>query len=587
MHDLDRRYDCSAWRIEWDVSHKRTTISTNSEERYLVMYEAGSQAKETPGLEDYLAAIRQRKWLIIICALLGLALAVLFTLSRTATFQASAKVLVNPTSVGTVDNRLALPVLEREREVVDSEAVARLVASDVGTTTSPLLLLRDLEVVFVANSDTLELLYQDSDPATAQEVVNSFAEQYVDLRNGAADELDSVVIEARQGEVDRLQVVVDEIQSEIAATDTQRNSALAIGNTAEAAALQTALNELRSGLSSTRTELRTATASLQEAVIERDSRTPPAELLERAAVPTSPVGFSDNILRAVGLVFGLGLGVALAFVLQRLDRTARDSADVELALGTSVLASIPSFGVAHRSGSAAIVMLAGGRSARVQRAREAFRRLRSSLQFLGTTRDADTFLITSARPTEGKSTTAANLAIALAQGETRVCLVNADLRRPTIERVLGIAGHEAGLSDWLADQSVTNIMVSVQGTPGLVVVPAGRLPPNPGELFATGRIGTLIDELSNQFDIVLVDAPPVLSIADASSIAPSVDGTIVVVDSSRTDTDTLLRVRAEIDRAGGNVVGAILNRDDSDTGRGVLRKDRYAYEKVGAARATQ
>ena len=129
-------------------------------------------------------------------------------------------------------------------------------------------------------------------------------------------------------------------------------------------------------------------------------------------------------------------------------------------------------------------------------------------------------------------------------------------------------------------------MVSVEGTPGLVVVPAGNPPTNPGELLASGRIGDLISELSSQFDIVLVDAPPVINIADASTIAPVVDGTIVVVDSSRTDTDTLLKVRAEIDRSGGKVMGAILNRDDSDSGRSVLRKDRYAYEKVGASRAT-
>ena len=160
------------------------------------------------------------------------------------------------------------------------------------------------------------------------------------------------------------------------------------------------------------------------------------------------------------------------------------------------------------------------------------------------------------------------------------------MRRPTIERVLGISGQQHGLSDWLVDQSITNIMVSVQGTPGLVVVPAGQPPTNPGELLASGRIGDLISELSTQFDIVLVDAPPIINIADASTIAPVVDGTIVVVDSSRTDTDTLLKVRAEIDRSGGSVMGAILNRDDSDTGRSVLRKDRYAYEKVGASRAT-
>ncbi len=551
------------------------------------MYEAGSQAKDTPGLEDYLAAIRQRKWLILICAALGLGLAVLFTLSRQPTFEAAAKVLVNPTNVGSIDARLVNPTLEREREVVDSEAVARLVSAELGLTTSPLLLLRDLEVVFVDNSDTLELLYQSTDAAEAQQIVNSFAEQYVAQRIGESNDLDNSEIDSIQAEVDRLQIEIDSLQAEIDQTVRSQAAASAAGNTEQAIALSLSATELRTSRNALRNSQNAQQNSLQTATIARDTRTSPAEVLERAAIPTSPVGFSDNILRAAGLVLGLGGGVALAFVLHRLDRTARDSADVELALGTSVLASIPSFGMAHRNGSAAIVMLAGGRSARVQRAREAFRRLRSSLQFLGTTREADTFLITSARPAEGKSTTVANLAIALAQGETKVCLVNADLRRPTIEKVLGISGQQQGLSDWLVDQTITNIMVSVQGTPGLVVVPSGTLPTNPGELLATGRISTLIDELSTQFDIVLVDAPPVLNIADASSIAPAVDGTIIVVDSSRTDTDTLLRVRSEIDRAGGNVVGAILNRDDSDTGRSVLRKDRYAYEKVGASRATQ
>ena len=550
------------------------------------MYETGSQAKETPGLEDYLAAMRQRKLLILTCTLLGLALAVLFTISRQPTFEAAAKVLVNPTNVGAIDIRLVPPELEREREIVDSEAVARLVAEDLGITTSSILLLRDLEVVFVANSDTLELLYQSDDPAEAQEVVNSFAVQYVAQRNGQSEDLDNATIDSIQAEVDRLQVEIDAVQEEIDSTSQLQAAASTAQDSATASSLAASATELRTARNALRNTLNSQQASLQDATIARDTRTAPGEVLERAAIPQAPVGFSDNILRAAGLVLGLGGGVALAFVLHRLDRTARDSADVELALGTSVLASIPSFGMAHRNGSAAIVMLAGGRSARVQRAREAFRRLRSSLQFLGTTRDADTFLITSARPTEGKSTTVANLAIALAQGETKVCLVNADMRRPTIERVLGISGQQHGLSDWLVDQSITNIMVSVQGTPGLVVVPAGQPPTNPGELLASGRIGDLISELSTQFDIVLVDAPPIINIADASTIAPVVDGTIVVVDSSRTDTDTLLKVRAEIDRSGGSVMGAILNRDDSDTGRSVLRKDRYAYEKVGASRAT-
>lgn len=549
-----------------------------------MMYEPGSQAKETPGLEEYLAAMRQRKWLILACAILGLIAGIVFSTTREKTWEASAKVLVNPTNVGSVDGRLERPVLEREREVVDSNAVAQLVAEDLGITTSPLLLLRNLDVVFVDGSDTLELLYVDPDRSVAQDTVNSFAAQYVSKRNGEAQDLDEKTIEILDAEVARLNASLDELEAEQAELIRQFNVAQSQGQ--DTSTISGSINTNRSDQNALLNELRSRTNDLTDAQVDQSTRTPPAELLQSADLPTVPTGFSDNILRALGLVLGFGAGAALAFVLHRLDRTARESGDVELALGTSVLASIPSFGMAYRSGSSAIVMLAGGRSAKVQRSREAFRRLRSSVQFLGSSRDAETFLITSARPAEGKSTTAANLAIALAQGESRVCLVNADLRRPTIEKVLGIPSTQEGLGDWLADSSVTNIMVSVPGTPGLVVVPAGPPPPNPGELLATNRFARLMEELVEQFDIILVDAPPVLSAADASAISSAVDGTIIVVDSSRTDTDTLLKVRAEIDRAGGKVVGAILNRDNSDGGS-VLRKDRYAYEKVTASRAAQ
>ncbi len=550
-----------------------------------MMYEPGSQAKETPGLEDYLAALRQRKWLVIGLAILGLLAGLLFSTTREKTWEASAKVLVNPTPVGSIDQgRLVNPVLEREAGVVDSNAVASLVAAELGNTESPLLMLRELEVTFVDKSDTLDLEFTDPDPRQAQDVVNSFAQQYVDKRNQEAADFVASGINELEGEAERIQGRVDDLTADIAELDRQRRLAT---DPTEITRLATAAGEARSARNTLLSDLRLVNRDLTAARIAQTGRANPAEVLQLAATPTTPTGFSDNIIRALGLFLGLGLGGALAFVMHRLDRTARESGDVELALGTSVLASIPSFGMAYRSGSAAIVMLAGGRSARIQRAREAFRRLRSSIQFLGTTRDAETFLITSARPAEGKSTTAANLAIALAQGETKVCLVNADLRRPTLEKVLGIPSSQQGLGDWLGDQSVTNIMVSVPGTPGLVVVPAGPPPPNPGELLATNRFSTLMDELSSQFDIVLVDAPPVLSAADASSISHAVDGTIIVVDSSRTDTDTLLRVRSEIDRAGGTVVGAILNRDNSDGGGSVLRKDRYAYERVTAARASQ
>ena len=110
-------------------------------------------------------------------------------------------------------------------------------------------------------------------------------------------------------------------------------------------------------------------------------------------------------------------------------------------------------------------------------------------------------------------------------------------------------------------------------------------PDSPGELLANANLGHLFDELASQFDFVLIDAPPVLRTADAAAIAPHVDGTIIVVDSSRTDTDELLRVRSELDRSGGAIVGAVLNRDSQDSGLRI-RKDRYAYERISAGRGS-
>ena len=230
-------------------------------------------------------------------------------------------------------------------------------------------------------------------------------------------------------------------------------------------------------------------------------------------------------------------------------------------------------------------MLASGRSARIQRARESFRRLRSSVQFLAASREADTYLVTSARPGEGKSTVSVNLAVAMAQGGGSVCLVNADLRRPTVEKMLGVPNSQ-GLSDWLVDNTITDILVPISNIPGLVVLPSGPPPTNPGELLSSGELSSLMDELITQFDTVIIDAPPILSAADASTIAPSVDGTLIVVDGQRTDTDTLLRVRGELERTGGTVLGAVLNRDSSDNAPR-LGRDRYAYERVSASRSSQ
>ena len=548
-----------------------------------MMYDKDAKGRETPSLEDYLTAIQQRKWLILLCGALALALAIIFTSSRTETFTATSRVLVNPTAVGSTDGRLVSPVLERQRVVIDSNATAERAADALGLGQSGRALLRDLDVFFVDDSDSLDIQYVNTDPEVAQAVVNAFAEEYVASRVEQADDLDANTINALQEQIDEIDVQIDELERQIATASAERSQVIAAEG--DSSALTDQITSLRTSLSSLITERRMPASDLADTELSQRTRIAPAEVLQLASLPTEPNGFSDRILQAIGLFLGLGAGVGLAFVLHRLDRTARESSDVELALGTSVLASVPPFGLGNRSGASAVVMLASGRSARIQRARESFRRLRSSVQFLAASREADTYLVTSARPGEGKSTVSVNLAVAMAQGGGSVCLVNADLRRPTVEKMLGVPNSQ-GLSDWLVDNTITDILVPISNIPGLVVLPSGPPPTNPGELLSSGELSSLMDELITQFDTVIIDAPPILSAADASTIAPSVDGTLIVVDGQRTDTDTLLRVRGELERTGGTVLGAVLNRDSSDNAPR-LGRDRYAYERVSASRSSQ
>lgn len=545
-----------------------------------MMYEPAAGGQETPSLEDYLAAVSRRKLLILVSLLAGFALASMYSSSRTATFVAEANVLVNPTNVNTTDGRLLNPTLEREREVVASNAVAEDVVQDLDLQVGPSQLLRDLEVRFVDRSDTLDLFYVSEDPELAHAIVNSFATTYVAARIGAAEQLDGVRVDEFESALSIVDGQITVIEEELASLSQERVRLAGLGEDASIVADQQ--TNVRAVLSNLRADRRSLSGSLSNAVIERNTRATPAEVLRLSQIPTTPRGLSSSIVRTVGAVLGLAFGVALAFVLQRLDRRARESRDVELALGTSVLASVPKFAWGNRSGRSSVIMLAGGRSTKIQAGREAFRRLRSAVLFLARSEEAQTFMVTSARTGEGKSTTAVNLAVAFAQGGTTVCLVNFDLRRPNIEELLDLP-KDRGLTTWLNDPTDTDIVQSVEGISNLSVVPAGPIPANPGELLASARIGDLLTELASQVDLVLVDTPPVLSAADAIAIGQFVDGTIVVVDGHQTGTDTLLQVRTDIERAGGRVLGAVLNRDRS-IGRFTFRRDRYAYERISAQR---
>ena len=537
-----------------------------------MMYEH-PDARETPGLEEYLRVVRSRWPFVLGVLILLVLLAALFVRVRSESFEAEARVLVNPAPIArTAANSLPRVVLERESGVLSSVRTAERALMDLGETGTASGFLRNVTVQFEPSSDILSVFVVRGDRELAEDTANALAAAYVDLRNDDADAVDEEVIGVLVSQLDVLIANDESIREE--RTQLSRSLITADNTTG----LTAQINSLNQELNQLQVELRAVRGDLSDAEREQRTRGAAAEVLQ-FETEADIKGIGDTTIYAAGIVAGLLLGISGAWLLDRLDRTARELSDVELAVGSTVLGTVPDFGIGNRSVANAIVMRSNARSAKVQRARESFRRLRSSLQFHSVSHEQKSYVITSARPGEGKSVTVTNLAVAIAQSGSSVALVSADMRRPTVERLLGIVGPERGLSSYLSGAGGADIAILVDGVPNLTLVPSGGTPSNPGELLASNRFGELIEELTRTFDFVLIDAPPVLSAADSMAAAAHADAVIVVVDSQRTESHELERVGTEIRRAGGSLAGAILNRERLD-GESIFKRDRYAYEKA-------
>lgn len=541
-----------------------------------MMYQTGTSGPEAARLEDYLRAVQRHKWVVLALTALGVAAALLYTTARTDTFTSTATVLLRPTPGGTNDS-LVLPNLEREREVLASNQTATAVQTQLGTAATPNELLKELKIDFRPDSDVMQVAFTSTDQAAAPLTANAFAQNYVDKREADAKAFYDKTIQSSQAEIDKLVADQGPRTSQIKQLEADR--AKANGDANAIANIDASLNSLRGEQGTAGSRIQTLNTIIGNAQRALDTRSPAAEVLRQASPADGPDGLPSALLLIGGLLGGLLVGVVTAFLLERLDTTARDSEDVALALGATVMGNVPTLGMGNRGGTGSLIMLTTGGSARIGAAREAFRRLRSSTQFLNSSSGVSSIIVTSANPAEGKSLTSSNLAIALAQNGSRCVLVSADLRRPTLEKLFGMEGPRPGLSEYLAHAAELNAE-KVPGIDNLWLIRSGAPPNNPGELLNSDRFEQMVKELEREdVEYIVIDTPPVLSTADALSAARYVDGVIVVVDTERTETSDLLQVRADLERTGAKLLGAVMNRQKYDRGK-LLQRDRYAYTRV-------
>ncbi|MBI2614077.1 MAG: polysaccharide biosynthesis tyrosine autokinase [Gemmatimonadetes bacterium] len=278
--------------------------------------------------------------------------------------------------------------------------------------------------------------------------------------------------------------------------------------------------------------------------------------------PASPAFRVGTTLRqkvVLGMLVGLLLGLGGAFFLEYLDQTIKNAGDVERVIGIPVLGLIPYDPELARSGNGkrppitVVTRQAGDRPAA-----EAFRALRTNVTFVGAEKPLQFVSVTSPGPGEGKSTTAVNLAVALAQGGQRTLLIDGDLRRPLIHRTFALV-QEPGLTDVLVGRATAREAIRPEVAPGLDVLPSGSIPPNPSELLGSSAMHSLISGLRRDYHYIIIDTPPTLPVTDASVVASSADAAILVLRSGDTEETAAQRALEQLRRVRARIAGAVLN----------------------------
>jgi polysaccharide biosynthesis transport protein len=312
---------------------------------------------------------------------------------------------------------------------------------------------------------------------------------------------------------------------------------------------------------------------LKEAGVTAGLRSNNIRPVDIARTPGSPA--EPNIPRNLGFGFVLGLtsGIGLAFLLEGIDNTVRTPEQAQAISGLPSLGMIPmgsktagetnSRGLAVAASKEAVELIAQSRPQ--SQMAESYRALRTSLLLTSLGAPPKTILITSALPQEGKTTTSINTATVLAQKGTRVLLVDADLRRPSIHKTLGM-GPRVGLSNVLTG-GTTLQQATVRSTllPNLFILPAGTPPPNPAELLASSQMADLLAELREQYDHIVVDTPPTLSVTDAVVLSTRMDAVVLVIRSGQTTKPALRRSRDILAQVNARVAGVLLNAVDLDS----------------------
>ena len=514
--------------------------------------ESGGQSQPL----GYVRALLRRKWTVIIVTVLAAGAALGLSEIQTPVYQASSKILLQQSSTqqdagGGVSINYSTVNVSDEITVLGSPAVQALVRQRLGT-------VPPISGDTVSGTDVMTVTANSTVPSRAAVIANAYANAYLQSIQGQAAGTLASSAQTLQAKINTLQAQITALNAQVSRASPEQRPTVQATVTPQVSAISQQIATLQQQISS----FQSGASSGQSG----------GQIVALATTPTSPASPQKVRNGLLGLAGGLVLGIGLAFVREAMDDTITTREDIDRAQpGLPVLGIIPAVSSSRQRHGLEVVSTVRPHSA----AAEAYRSLRTSIQFLGLDRPLRTLQVTSTRTSEGKTTTLANLGVALAGAGQRVIMVSCDLRRPLLHDFFGLSNDEGFTSVLLGGTHLSAALQDVPNLGGLQVLASGPKPPNPSELLSTPPAAELISTLCERADLVLVDSPPALAVTDAVVLAPRLDATVVVVSSGHTtrrDLDRALELLGQVDAP---VVGAVLNSDSTEATFGY--RSGYAY----------
>jgi non-specific protein-tyrosine kinase len=496
-------------------------------------------------LHDYILPLRRWWWLLLASTLVATLSSTIATLRQPPIYRTHATVMVGSVIEDRNPNAnelwLGQQLATTYADIAQREPVRQGAMTALGLRALP-----EYSVRVVPNTQLIEITVTDTSPERAQAVANELANQLIAVSPtapGGADQKRQAFIEqqltdleanirATQEEIERKQAELANLFSARQIADTQT----------QIAGLQNKLNTLQANYAALLAN--TPRGALNTLTI-----------IEPAALPTRPVGPNRMVIVLLAAAIGFALAAGAAYLLDYLDDTLKNPDDIRKVTALITLGAVPQIEATEQPDDE-LIALKEGHSAGA----EAFRVLRTNLQFAGIDRPLRTLLVSSPSPNEGKSLTAANLAVAFAQIGRQVIAVDADLHHPRLHRLFGLPNNAGLTTALLTAQPAADGFLQPTAVPGLRVLTSGPLPPNPAELLGSGRMRELIQALATQADLVLFDSPPVTALADTAILGSQMDGVLLVVGAGQTRREVARRAMAALERVQARVVGAVLNR---------------------------